>query len=486
MAWEFTPGARGLRQRCATSALALAMVSAGSFSMQAQDLFEPAQFYVAGDHPVHIVIGAFNDDAFLDLVTVNEYASTVSVLQNEGEGYFGPPSTYPVGGGPQCADIGDLNDDQLLDLVVSRTGGGGRISVLLGEGHGAFAPAVSYPCGPSPEGIALGDLNGDRLLDLAVANWSADHVSVLLGNGDGTFGAPSTYAAGSMPEAVAIGDFNGDQAPDLAAAVSNADRAAVLFGYGDGTFGPPMFYPVGDQPTCLVVADFNGDAAPDLALGCHEDTGADDVAVLLNRGDGTFEPSVVYWIDSGSWSLAVGDFNLDRALDLVAAELACDDVAVLPGVGDGTFEQHENYLAGDGARAVAVGDLDGDQVPDLAVANQEGDDVAVLLGTTHPADVKGTRQPFASPRLLRVSPNPVAPSTMIEFDLPEPARTRLLVFDATGRAVGCILDQWRPAGTHRVPWERPRSSVTTIASGAYCLRLEARGRQSVQAIAILR
>src|ERR1051325_10325671 len=55
-----------------------------------------------------------------------------------------------------------------------------------------------------------------------------------------------------------------------------------------------------------IAADFNGDSKLDLA-----GTGLTSVAVMLNKGDGTFQPKIDYAAGGEAQDLAVGDFNGD-------------------------------------------------------------------------------------------------------------------------------------------------------------------------------
>src|SRR5439155_27259141 len=79
---------------------------------------------------------------------------------------------------------------------------------------------------------------------------------------------------------------------------------------GDGTFQLPI--PLGvTNPGSLVAMDANGDGKLDLVAG--DDRG--NVSLLLGNGNGTFQSA----INSSAYpfAMAVGDFNGDRAPDLI-------------------------------------------------------------------------------------------------------------------------------------------------------------------------
>ena len=125
----------------------------------------------------------------------------------------------------------------------------------------------------------------------------------------------------------------------------------------------------------VAVGDFNGDGVPDLAA-----TGFDGVSVLLNEGNGSFQPARNFGAAGSSQSVAVGDFNGDGRLDLAVNS---DDtrVSVLLGQGDGTFQPPLTFGVGT-FPSVAAGDFNGDGKLDLATANYGGSDVSVLINDT--------------------------------------------------------------------------------------------------------
>ena len=106
------------------------------------------------------------------------------------------------------------------------------------------------------------------------------------------------------------------------------------------------------------------------------------VSVLLGNGDGTFLPKVDYPIASGSYSVAIGDFNADGAADLAAANASLNSVSILLNNGDGTFAPKGDLGTGPFPHFVVTADFDGDGRTDLATADHNGNSVSVLRNTT--------------------------------------------------------------------------------------------------------
>jgi hypothetical protein len=141
-------------------------------------------------------------------------------------------------------------------------------------------------------------------------------------------------------------------------------------------------------PYNLHVADMNEDGHPDLAVlyGANAVTPASPpqaVAVLLNNGDGTFQPPRSYEIGANTVGIAVGDLNHDGHPDIVASSNGLNSVVTLLGNGDGTFTSGPRQaLSRPGLPTLA--DLNEDGILDLAIehGNNGGldDSVAVMLG----------------------------------------------------------------------------------------------------------
>src|SRR6185369_12175044 len=110
-----------------------------------------------------------------------------------------------------------------------------------------------------------------KKLDFVLANNFGNNVSVCLGKGDGTFQPAVSYPSGTNSYSVTAADLNGDGKLDLVvanngSAVAGDGSVAVLLGKGDGTFQPAQYYFAGSDPVFVTAGDLNGDGKLDLAV----------------------------------------------------------------------------------------------------------------------------------------------------------------------------------------------------------------------------
>ncbi|UCC44872.1 MAG: serine hydrolase, partial [Candidatus Zixiibacteriota bacterium] len=140
--------------------------------------------------------------------------------------------------------------------------------------------------------------------------------------------------------------------------------------------GPPK-YLVGDYPRSAACADFDGSGFADIVTANHF---SDDIAILLNNGDGTFAEKVTYAVGDGPSFAACGDLNGDTYIDLAVANSNSDNISILLNNGDGTFAPAVNYAGGDYPWSVFVSYLDTDAILDLAVTNGASNTVSVFIG----------------------------------------------------------------------------------------------------------
>jgi len=382
---------------------------AGLAPDQQAPLFLPGVIYnTGGPNPNAAVIADVNGDGLPDLIVANQphesMSGTVGVLLANGDGTFHSPVTYNAWNeedyyaDPQTIAVADVNGDHKPDIIVGSHPSSYMFSLLIGNGDGTFQPVVgiNHPgSGVSPLSLVVADVNGDGFPDVVEGNpwyksddWTIGAIGVSLGNGDGTFQPTVSYpvVCGGMI-AVAVADLNGDGKLDVAASVcvggycldGGTSGAAVLLGRGDGTFNPAVTYnSVGNAGWSIAVSDVNRDGKPDLVLADGGDDRYDGsggvIGLLLGNGDGTFQPAVSINPGIGrTRAVAAQDINADGAPDLLVTPYWTSEypVAVLVGHGDGTFAATTAlkalYLPLEVATSIVAGDLNGDGRPDLVV-----------------------------------------------------------------------------------------------------------------------
>ena len=202
--------------------------------------------------------------------------------------------------------------------------------------------------------MAINDFNGDGKLDLAgTVNAQSGRIVVLVNRGDGSFFSSATAPFGTVGEPnvaptapLTFGDFRGIGRKDLATVNQTQNTVAVLLNNGDGSFQPHVDYTVGSEPVAVVTADLNRDSNLDLIVLNGNNNIAGSVSILLGNGDGTFRTHVDYPVSGWATSVAVGDFNGDGVPDLAVTNVSLGTVSILFGNGDGTFRPKIDYKSG--------------------------------------------------------------------------------------------------------------------------------------------
>jgi hypothetical protein len=367
----------------------------GDGTFQPQVAYSTTGSYPGGNTPQWVAIADVNKDGHLDLVTADS-GQGISVLLGKGNGTFQAPVFYSdvlngsgVGVGANGVAIADLNGDGNLD-VVTAAWQGFDVNVFLGNGDGTFQPAVGYSV-PYATTIAIADLRGGKKLDLVVTDDIESTTWVLLGNGDGTFQPGVAYATDNGDQGLAVADFNQDGKLDFAVGSNIGPFMTVALGNGDGTFraGTNYGFVWGYGVDQIAAADLRNDGNLDIV---EADPNNRDLHVMLGSSHGVLGAPSTISVCGTPWWVAAGDLNGDGKPDIVAiagANSGCgvgdNSVAVLLGKGDGTFQTPVYYSIGNntsnnsgGGALVALAALTANRRLDIVVSNNDGS-LSVLL-----------------------------------------------------------------------------------------------------------
>jgi len=379
--------------------LATANYSSGTVSVligNGDGTFQTHTDYNTAGGCLSVATGDLRHVGKIDIVAGTQSTGQVSVLLSNGDGTFETAVNYPVPGGVDAVSVADFDGNGKVDVAATNDSVGGLVSVLAGNGDGTLQPAATtFGVGPFPIGIASADFNGDGKLDVVTANAgdSGGTISVLLSEGPGFFAGRSDYtisSAGTTGDynGIAAADFNGDGLMDLVVPVTFANQISVLLNKGNGTFKPFVTYSLPSNPQAIATGDFNKDGKMDVVVQNFGGTGT--VSVLLNAGGGVFPTYTQYATGGYGLGIAVADFNKDGNQDIVATDYGVGTVSVLLGNGTGGFPSFSTYTTGSLPYGVTVGDFNRDGWLDLAVANQGSGTVSVFLNK---ADGSGTFLP---------------------------------------------------------------------------------------------
>jgi len=88
--------------------------------------------------------------------------------------------------------------------------------------------------------------------------------------------------------------------------------------------------------------------------------------------------------------------------------------------------------------------------------------------------------------LLDPFPNPFNPSVTIPFDLAVDGRVTLKIYNLKGQLIRDLLDENRPAASHRVLWDGKDNKMHNVSTGTYIILMNAPNYRSSHKISLLK
>jgi hypothetical protein len=257
------------------------------------------------------------------------------IRYGKGDGTFGNAVDLKTGdANPMSILIGDFNRDGKKDFLITHNNGLWSASVLLNTGHRQWTRAhvYGYPqVGQNPQYTALADFNNDGWPDVVVgALYTGIFVLINKADGSGGFHIHKIDST-SYRHYVTVGDFNGDGLMDIAARTEDRTsnpHVAVFLNAGQNKFHPPVIYPVdGRHGGILMARDLDGTNGIDLIAPSHKNP-LKGLAILTNKGDGTFEAPKYIKTAGDTFAVEVYDFNRDGLLDILVSDFTDRELSI--------------------------------------------------------------------------------------------------------------------------------------------------------------
>jgi hypothetical protein len=358
----------------------------------------------------------FDKDGINDLAVLGDDKLT---LFKSTAGFLNFQSTIAIDNGAVDIVATDLNKDGYYDLVFtdSHTYLTEELEVMLGTSNFSFLEATRLAT-QSAGALVAYDFNMDGLIDISIANKKSDTVTFYTGNSNILLNGVQVYKASSMNQispsnniaSLATVDVNNDGKQDVVATGQNSRGLSIFTGTGNSSPAltkPPVYqFDVqgGGEKNTIVTSDFNADGYQDLAVGTGD---VGKINIFLNAGDGTYSSATIINATFTVRTMATGDFNGDRKVDI--AILDGSDLIIYFGNGTGLFPSFKNFGKHQGTSEAAyllTADLNKDTYTDLMVVQKADFSSSITTSgfiTTYLNSINGLGIPIGSSFDTRLS-----------------------------------------------------------------------------------
>ncbi|GBD93200.1 flagellar basal body rod modification protein [bacterium BMS3Abin05] len=83
-------------------------------------------------------------------------------------------------------------------------------------------------------------------------------------------------------------------------------------------------------------------------------------------------------------------------------------------------------------------------------------------------------------------PNPFNPSTTIDYQLPEAANVKMVIYDLLGRQIRTLVDRNEEAGYHAISWDSRNENGMQVPAGIYILKLHANKYTAIRKMVLMK
>lgn len=338
--------------------------------------------------PLALEVEDFDADGAQDLLVlgVDNFDGTVARLsRGVGDGSFMPAEDAGLHGASAFPVVGELDDTPGVDVMMAQENN--VVEVFRWTGA-SFASWKQFENTTLPRTHVVADGDGDGDDDIVWLWWDAKAVEFGLSlrpNGGGFFFAPVDTKVGVIaeigvaPQSLLVGDIDGDGDGD--ALVFEADKAKGflrMFGSQQGLFGAAKFVAAGVKPWVAALGDFDEDGKLDIVA---VERGPSRLVLALGDGKGAFQSTggIDVLAPFKPFTIAVADLDGDKHLDVAMVDDESPELRVFHGNGDAGFTPPVTIPLDSPAVRVHARALGGAAELDLAVATFAAGDVSVLI-----------------------------------------------------------------------------------------------------------
>jgi hypothetical protein len=282
--------------------------------------------------------------------------------------------------------LNDFNGDKKLDAFIVNEDGpeGNGYRVYFGDGSGQFTVSSQNLTNPiSWAGIpVIGDIDGDSIKEV-ITGWT-----VWKNDGNGVFTADTNRfdnRSGVKIVQMGLSYLNNDSSPDIFCTVFDGSGTSTRVYLNDGT---GQFHDAGFSfgqglPYTLALGDINGDKIVDVVTSGWKDKSSDPCPnrIGINDGSGKFTETgqLIELGMAHSHGVALGDLDKDGDLDLVIVAQQSPYCQIYFNDGNGFFTTGPK-IGSKAVEKICLGDLDGDGDLDIFLACTTSNQVWINTG----------------------------------------------------------------------------------------------------------
>ena len=370
--------------------------------------FEGPYSFTASTSPEDVCISDVDGDGKNDLISANDFSSTISVLRNNstnGSISFASKVDFYSNYDTWRVLSSEIDGDGKKDIVAINHGDK-KITVLKNTsiaGSISFAPYWSYPLTQEPWDIAVADFNSDGKTDFAVVSYYS--LSVIRNTSvvnNFSLAPKIDFITPSATVAVATGDLDHDDKPDIVYLDNSGDSIYIMRNTSNGgilSFASPIGYPTKSDylyygPTDVTIGDMDNDNKPEIIVA--NTLASRSISIFKNnsvRGVISFPDRIdILTGNIQPCNLSLDDIDGDSKPDIAFThEYVPRTISVVKNIsttGSIAFAEHVDFTDNGNSQlgsGICTGDLDGDGRPEIIASggNTVGNFVYVYKNKTN-------------------------------------------------------------------------------------------------------